>query len=66
MKTNQGMRQNPNRSNTLKRCKEEENRPKTLRFNLLEGEKDLASSEMNESCALAEHFAGDLRGRGRS
>jgi len=61
------MRQNPNRSNTLKRCKEEENRPKTLTFNLLEGEKDFASSEMNESyCALAEHFAGDLRGRGRS
>jgi len=41
MKTNKGMRQNPNRSNLLKRCKEEEKGPKTLRFNLLEGEKDL-------------------------
>jgi len=60
------MRFNPNQTNILKRCKEEENRLKILRFNLLEGGMGFVSSETEDYCALAEHLAGDMRGRGRN
>jgi len=47
------MRLNPNQTNTLKQCKEEENKPKTLRFNLLGGGMGRARFETEEYCALA-------------
>jgi len=54
---NQGTRLNPNQTKILKLCKEEENRPKTLRFNLLGGGMGFFSLETEEYCALAEHLA---------
>jgi len=59
------MRLNPNQTNTLKRWKDEENRFKTLRFNLLEGEMVFASSELNEYGALVEYLQ-EMKGGNKS